>query len=78
MITIYSMEGCASCVAAAQYLQRSNIDFQVVKVEDSPEAWELMKANNHRSMPQIYKDGKLFVEGGYQGLVKMSFLELKQ
>jgi glutaredoxin len=26
----------------------------------------------HRTVPQIYKDGKLFVEGGYQGLSKLN------
>ena len=29
---------------------------------------QFILSEGHRTMPQIYKDGKLFVEGGFQGL----------
>jgi hypothetical protein len=33
-------------------------------------------AQGHRAAPQIYLGDELFVEGGYQGLVKLSDEEL--
>jgi hypothetical protein len=33
-------------------------------------------AQGHRTAPQIYLGDELFVEGGYQGLVKLSDEEL--
>lgn len=71
-LTVYSMMGCSQCVQAAAYLASKDIPHEVVKLEDSPESWELMKKDGRRSMPQIYLNGSLFVEGGFQGLSKMS------
>jgi hypothetical protein len=31
----------------------------------------------HRTVPQIYHQGKLFVEGGFQGLSKLSTDEIR-
>jgi len=31
----------------------------------------------HRTVPQIYKDGQVFVEGGYKGLSALSDDELQ-
>lgn len=70
-LTVYSMQGCAHCVQAAAFLTANDIPHEVVKLENSPEAWEFMKKNNHRSMPQIYLNGILFVEGGFKGLQTM-------
>ena len=70
MITVYSMSGCASCVAATQLLDRKGIAYKVVKIDEDFEAWEFLKKEGHRSMPQIYEGDKLYVEGGFQGLTK--------
>jgi glutaredoxin len=75
-LTVYSMMGCSQCVQAAAYLTSKEIPHELVKLEDSPEAWELMKKDNRRSMPQIYLNNSLFVEGGFQGLSKMSKEEI--
>lgn len=69
MYTVYSMEGCASCVAAVNMLNSNNLPFSVIKIDEDMEAAKFIKAEGHRSMPQIYKDGTL-VPGGFQGLVK--------
>lgn len=78
MLTVYSKSGCPDCLRAVQYLERSNVEFMVVKVDEDAEALAKMKAEGHRTVPQIYQDGKLFVAGGYQGLIKMSFVDLKK
>lgn len=72
MITVYSMNGCAACNAAINLLKNNNVEHQVVKVDEVPEAWEFLKSEGHRSMPQIYKDGKLFVVGGFSGLRQLA------
>ena len=53
------------------------VDFTVVKIDEDNAAREFLLGEGHRSVPQIYKDGKLFVEGGFQGLQKLSDKELK-
>jgi glutaredoxin len=50
----------------------------VVKIDEQPEAREWLMAEGHRTVPQLYLDGKLFVEGGFQGLTKLSDEELQQ
>lgn len=69
-LTLYSMDGCASCVNAANLLTRNGIQFKTVKIDEDPEAWAFIRSKGHRSMPQIYDGDKLHVEGGYEGLVK--------
>lgn len=70
-IIVYSMNGCASCVAAINLLKNNNKEFEVIKIEDDPASWEWIKAAGKRSMPQIVIDGQ-FVEGGFQGLKQLA------
>lgn len=70
-LTVYSMEGCAACVAATNLLKSKGVPFDVIKIDEDPEAWEFLKAEGHRAMPQIYEGKQLFVAGGFQGLAKL-------
>jgi glutaredoxin len=70
-LTVYSMEGCASCTQAAKLLEQKGVRFEVVKIDENPEAWAFIKAEGHRSMPQIYDGKQLFVVGGFEGLRKL-------
>lgn len=72
MLTIYSKTVCPYCVNAKNYLKSKNISFQEVNIEENEEAREFMRSEGHRSVPQIYLNGKLFVAGGWAGLSKMS------
>jgi len=72
MIIVYSMEGCAQCVQAAKLLERKGVPFEVVKIDEDFEAYDFLKREGHRSMPQIYQDGKLLIQGGYSGLTKLT------
>lgn len=72
MITVYSMEGCAQCVQAANLLERKGVYYKVVKIDEDFDAADFIQSQGHRSMPQIYKDGSLFVEGGYKGLTSLT------
>ena len=72
MLTIYSKNNCPYCTNAKQYLERKNISYREINIEENPEAREFVLSQGHRTMPQIYMDGKIFVEGGWQGLSKMT------
>jgi glutaredoxin len=70
MITVYSKNNCPFCVQAKNLLTLKGIDYTEIKIDENAVAKEFVLAEGHRTVPQIYKDGKLLVEGGYQGLAK--------
>ncbi len=76
MITIYSKAQCQFCDMAKSLLKSKDIPFKEIRVDEDAEAMSFIKAEGHRSVPQIYKDGKLFVKGGYQGLKQLNDQEL--
>jgi glutaredoxin 3 len=76
MLTIYSKTVCPYCVNAKNYLKNKNISFREVNIEENDEARSFMQSQGHRSVPQIYLNGRLFVEGGWAGLSKMSAEEI--
>ena len=71
-LTIYSKTVCPNCVQAKNYLKSKNINFREVNIEDDAEAREFIINQGLRTMPQIFMDGKIFVEGGWAGLSKMT------
>jgi glutaredoxin 3 len=77
MLTVYSKNNCPFCEQAKGLLTKKGIQFDVVKIDEDNEAREWLLEQRHRTVPQLYLDGKLFVEGGYQGLAKLSDEELK-
>jgi glutaredoxin 3 len=72
MITVYSKNNCPFCVKAKYLLEQKGVEFQEIKVDETPAAREFIMSEGHRTVPQIYKDGALLVEGGYQGLAKQT------
>jgi glutaredoxin 3 len=78
MITIYSKNNCPYCDKAKGLLKLKGIEFQEVKIDEDDTARQFVVTEGHRTVPQIYKDGKLLVEGGYTGLSKQSDEFFKQ
>jgi glutaredoxin 3 len=76
-LTLYGKSNCPFCDKAKALLTMKGVDFTVVKIDEDNAAREFLLTEGHRSVPQIYKDGKLFVEGGFQGLQKLPDEELK-
>jgi len=72
MITVYSKNNCPYCEQAKGLLKLKGINFKVVKIDEDSAAREFMLSEGHRTVPQIYQDGKLLVEGGFQGLSQQS------
>lgn len=78
MLTIYSKNHCPFCDQAKALLNRKNIAFEEVKIDENADARQFILEAGHRTVPQIYKGQQVFVEGGYSGLAKLSDEELKQ
>lgn len=72
MLTIYSKTVCPYCVQAKNFLKSKNINFVEINIEQDAEAREFIIQKGLRTVPQIFMDGKIFVEGGWAGLSKMS------
>jgi glutaredoxin 3 len=70
MVTVYSKNNCPFCVQAKNLLKLKGVDYTEIKIDEDSSAKEFVLSEGHRTVPQIYKDGKLLVEGGYQGLAK--------
>jgi len=72
MITVYSKNNCPYCVQAKNLLKQKGVAFEEINIDTSPEAREFIMTEGHRTVPQIYQNGKLLVEGGYTGLAKQT------
>jgi glutaredoxin 3 len=70
MITVYSKNNCPFCVQAKNLLALKGVEYQEVKIDEDETAREFVLAAGHRTVPQIYKDSALLVEGGFQGLAR--------
>ena len=77
MLTIYSKNNCPACSNAKTFLTKMDIPFTEIKIDEVPEAKAFVLAENHRQIPQIYNEGKLFVQGGWLGLMKMTENEIR-
>jgi glutaredoxin 3 len=75
-LTVYSKTHCPYCVKAKQYLSNIGIDYDEINIEQDDAAREFIVAQGHRTVPQIYYQGRLFVEGGCDGLTKMTRQEI--
>ena len=77
MLKVYSKTNCPACDKAKTLLQRYGIEYEEMLIDKSTEAKEFVLFEGHRQVPQLYFKDKLFVVGGYLGLVKMTEDEIK-
>lgn len=68
MLQVYSKNNCPICVQAKTFLDRKNVPYEEIKIDQNTEARQMLLSAGHKSVPQIYHNGKLFVEGGFAGL----------
>lgn len=71
-LTVFSKSNCTFCDQAKALLTSKNIPYTEIRVDQDPEAMAFLKAQGHRAVPQIYKNGELFVQGGFAGLKQLS------
>lgn len=77
MITLYSKNNCGYCLQAKALLKNNDIPFEEVNIDTDDVAREFVINEGHRTMPQIYREGKLFVEGGFAGLSELGVDTIK-
>ena len=54
---------------AKALLNKHDVEYEEVNIDEEDDAKEFIISEGHRTMPQFYTDtGELFVEGGFQGL----------
>lgn len=71
MLTIYSKKHCNFCLCTKQFLSEAGIAFREIDIEQDQHALEFIKSEGHQTVPQIYWEGQLFVDGGWTGLSTM-------
>jgi glutaredoxin 3 len=76
-ITLYTKDFCPYCVQAKKQLTDMGFEYEEVNIETDAKTRGWLMEQGHRTMPQLYHDGKLLVEGGAQGLAKLSKDEIK-
>lgn len=77
MITLYTKDHCPYCDGAKSLLKSWNEDFTEVDIMEEG-VRDFLIGEGHKTMPQIYFEGKLLVEGGYTGLSKVSYEQLQE
>ena len=54
-IKVYSGRFCGYCVAAERLLKSKGMEYELIKVDESPDAFEhMMEINGRRTVPQIF------------------------
>lgn len=76
-LTVYSKNDCPFCVMTKRYLDSHNIAFREIDVEQDAAALALMQQLGLKTVPQIFMDGKIFVEGGWRGLSNMTVVDIR-
>lgn len=77
MLTLYSKNNCGYCLQAKALLKNNDIPFEEVNIDIDDVAREFVINEGHRTMPQIYREDKLFVEGGFAGLSELGVDTIK-
>jgi len=72
MITVYTKDFCPFCVQAKKQLDTMGFEYKEINIEADAKTRNWLIEQGHRTMPQIYYQGKLLVEGGAQGLAKLT------
>ena len=78
MLTIYTKDWCGYCNMAKNYFTDNNIDYEEINIDDDSSALDFMKSEEHKTVPQIYYNGKLFLSGGYSQLKNLEKWEIHE
>ena len=78
MITLYTRPNCKYCEQAKAWLSENDVPYKTIDITENELAREMLKEEGHKTVPQIYLYGELFVEGGYTGLSKQDPEVLKE
>ena len=76
MIKIFSKAGCPYCEYAKVALKQHGYTYDEIRIDEDAAAKEFVLGEGHKSVPQLYVGDTLLVEGGFQGLNKMTTKEI--
>ena len=76
MLIVYSKNNCPYCVKAKKYLELKGIPYQEINIQNDIDAKSFILSEGHTTVPQIYLNNELFVDGGCNGLLNLSEEEL--
>ena len=72
MIKVYCKENCPQCVEAKALLKQHGYGYEEVRIDEDDNARNFLLSEGHRSVPQLYVDESLLIEGGYPALKNMT------
>lgn len=70
-IVMYTTEYCSDCMRAKKFFEENNITYELIGLENDPEATEFVVQinNGSRSVPTIiFPDGSILVEPSWEEL----------
>ena len=68
MLTVYSKPYCPFCEQAKSWLDSNKIEYEVIDVSVNTDSLEMLREHGHKTVPQLYLNGQVFVPGGWDGL----------
>ena len=77
MIIVYTKDFCPFCVQAKKQLTDMGFEYEEINIETDAKTRNWLIEQGHRTMPQIYHNGKVLVEGGAQELAKLTEDEIR-
>ena len=77
MLTVYTKSICPYCTRAKAWLQKHDIAYEEVDISENETVREMLREHGHKTVPQIYLNGEVLVEGGYEGLSQQDPAALK-
>ena len=75
---VWSKYHCPYCDQAKAWLDKNHIQYEVLDISRDPTAREFLIDSGHKTVPQIYVQGQLLVEGGFSGLSKQDPQQLRE
>ena len=78
MLTLYTKAICPYCTRAKAWLQKNEIAYQEIDISEDNTARDMLREHGHKTIPQLYLNGEVFVEGGYEGLSQQDPKILKE
>lgn len=71
MIKLYSKPSCPYCDMAKAWLKKNDIAYEEINVMSDAKAKAKLFEKGLRTVPQIFNDDEILVEGGWAGLQKV-------
>jgi len=78
MIKVFSKESCPECAKAKALLKRHGFVYEEVRIDEDDAARTFLINEGHRSVPQLYVNDSLLVEGGFSAFKELSIKQIQQ